>query len=85
MKSIYDCRYQRVIQRLRRARRSQGLTQAQVGQELGWDRTVVSNIETCERRADVLETYLLCRLYGLHLADLEPLLAGEGLNHAAEG
>ena len=85
MKTIHDNRYGRVIERLKAARHACGLTQEDVASRLGWHRTVLSNIETRERRADVLETYLLCRLYGLHLADLEPLLAGEGLNHAAEG
>ena len=51
--------------------------QQQVADALGCPRTRVSNIELRERRLDVLETYELCRLYGLHLADLEPLLGGE--------
>ena len=78
MQSIHDDRYRRVIQRLRDARHDCGLTQDQVGHALGWHRTVLSNIETCERRADLLEVHQLCRVYGLRLSDLEPLLEGGG-------
>ena len=74
MNSIHDPRYRRLIQRLRQARCECGLTQEQVAGVLGWGRTVVSNIEICERRADMLEVYQLAELYGLRLSDLEPIL-----------
>ncbi len=77
MRTIHDNRYRDVIQRLRDARHDSGLTQSQVAGALGWDRTRLSNIETCERRIDILETYALCRTYGLRLSDLEALLGAD--------
>jgi len=70
MKSIHDERYIRMIERLRRARIDADLSQAEVAQAMGWCRSVVSDIETRERRLDLLETYLLCRLYGISLNTL---------------
>ncbi len=65
MQTIHDKRYRSVIARLRVARHDSGLTQTQVAHALGWHRTLLSNIETCERRIDILETYMLCRIYEL--------------------
>ncbi len=70
MKSIHDKRYIQMIERLRQARLDADLSQAEVAQAMGWCRSVVSDIETRERRLDLLETYLLCRLYGISLAAL---------------
>jgi transcriptional regulator with XRE-family HTH domain len=77
MRTIHDPRYQRLIARMRDARHASGMTQCDACRALGWRRTMLSNIETCERRADLLETYLLCRVYGLRLVDLESILAEE--------
>ena len=85
MQTIYDQRYRRVVRRLTGARHDSGLTQAQVAHTLGWRRTMLSNIETCERRADLLETYALCRVYGIQLSELEALLAQGDLDRVAEG
>ena len=74
MNSIHDPRYRGTIKRLRRARLERGMTQADAARALGWQRTMLSNIETLERRADLLETHLLCRLYGLRLSDLSAAL-----------
>ena len=84
MKSIYDQRYGRVIDMLRDVRRQLGLTQLQVADSLGWHRTALSNVETRERRLDLLEAYELCQVYGLQLSDLERVLEGEGAKDAAQ-
>ena len=78
MNSIHDPRYRRVIEHLRETRRDCGLTQQQVASVLDWGRTVISNCELGQRRADLLEIYLLARVYGLRLSDLEHLLQGDG-------
>lgn len=70
MKSIHDKRYFQMIERLRQARLDTELSQAEVAQAMGWCRSIVSDIETRERRIDLLETYLLCRLYGISLNSL---------------
>ena len=84
MRTIHTSDYVRVITYLKHRRQELGLTQAEVALKLGWGRSVVSKIETRERRADILETYLLCRLYELNLAALEAILAGEGSDHVAK-
>lgn len=77
MSTIHDSRYRRVIKRLRDARHDCGLTQVQVAHALGWRRTMLSNIETCEKRVDALELYQLVKVYGLSLSDLEPLFEAQ--------
>lgn len=78
MQTIHDPRYAVLVAYLRRARKSKGLTQFQVASKLGWHRTALSNIETRERRLDLLEAYQLCQVYGLELFDLERVLAAAG-------
>jgi transcriptional regulator with XRE-family HTH domain len=74
MKTIHDPRYISMIERLRQARLDAGLSQAQAAKAMGWCRSVISDVETRERRLDLLETILLCRLYGVSLDALaEPL------------
>lgn len=77
MKTIFDSRYRRLIQELAGARRDAGFTQGQASQALRWRRSLLSNIETCQRRADVLEVYAMARLYEVKLQTLEAILAGE--------
>lgn len=73
MNSIHDPRYQRLIKEVVGARCGAGFTQA-----LRWRRSLLSNIQTCQRRADVLEIYAMARLYGIRFRALEVILAGEG-------
>lgn len=83
MKTIHDPNYAEVIARLKAARKACGLSQEAVANKLGWHRSMLSNIENRERRADILEMHDLCRVYGLRLSDLEPLLEREGGSHGA--
>ncbi len=78
MKSIFDPRYRGAIMRLREARVALGLRQADVAKQMGVCRTMVSGIETFERRADLLEVHMMAKACGLRLSDLEPLLEEGG-------
>jgi transcriptional regulator with XRE-family HTH domain len=56
--------YRRFLARLRAARRSYGLTQAQVAQQLHRPQSFVSKCESGERRVDAVELARFARLYG---------------------
>jgi transcriptional regulator with XRE-family HTH domain len=84
MKTIYDRRYRRVIDRLRCVRRERGLTQAQLAQLVGWGRTTLSKVEKCDRRIDLLEMHALASALGLRLSDLQPLLDSKGACNATD-
>ena len=73
-KTIYDPRYARLINHLRRRRRELSLRQQDVADKLGVTRSWVGKVEQRERRLDVLELYRLCEIYRIEWAELEPLL-----------
>ena len=77
MKTIHDPHYIHLIERLVARRHELGLTQEQVTQRLRVPRTWMGKVEQCERRLDVLETWRLCRLYGLKALDIEQILAND--------
>lgn len=49
-----------MIALLRQKRELAGITQIQLSKKLGVSQTVVSKIETCERRIDVIELIDIC-------------------------
>ena len=55
MGSTHQLHYKRLVQRLKAARRSAGLTQAEVAKRLGRPQSFVSKYERGERRLDVVE------------------------------
>lgn len=61
--------YRRFIERLRSARVSAGLSQAEAARRLGWAQSVVSKCEAGERRVDVVELAQLARVYGKRVED----------------
>jgi transcriptional regulator with XRE-family HTH domain len=65
--------YQRMLERLRQARRDAGLTQAQVAERLGLRQTFVSKVELGERRIDPVELRRFAELYG---RDMDYFLRG---------
>jgi len=67
-----DPRYQRMLDRLRKAREAAGLTQHAASLALGRYPTFVNKIETGERRIDPVELVDLARLYGRALDDFVP-------------
>ena len=64
MASIWSERYQLLLARIRQARKSAGLTQAQVAAKLGRPQSYVSKIESGERRIDFVELEDLAAVYG---------------------
>jgi len=64
VRSRLAARYKRLHERLRIARRSTALTQAQVAKKLGKPQSFVSKCESGQRRLDVIELDELAQLYG---------------------
>ncbi|UXS05588.1 helix-turn-helix domain-containing protein [Agrobacterium tumefaciens] len=62
--------YRRIIAQLIAARKDAGLTQADIGQRIGQRQTVISKIETAERRIDVAEFIELSKAIGLDPVDV---------------
>lgn len=77
MNTINEPAYQRMIARLVSARKDAGFTQAQAARVLGWRRTMLSQLETCQRRLDILEACSICRLYHVRMAELESIGGGK--------
>jgi transcriptional regulator with XRE-family HTH domain len=64
VKSTHSAAYQRLPERLRQARRDAGLTQAEVGRQIGARQSFVSKVESGERRLDPVELAQLAAVYG---------------------
>ncbi len=64
MSPTRDSEYRRFLVRLRIARRSAGLTQAEVARRLRRPQSYVSKCESGERRVDAVELARFARLYG---------------------
>lgn len=60
-KSIHSQNYKIVIQTLRSLRESKGITQSNLATMLGCNQTVISKIETFERRLDIIELRTICQ------------------------
>ena len=72
MRFANDPHYLEFVARLRRARKTRGLTQAQLAFLLGKPQPYVSKVETCERRLDVIEAAQWCLQLSVRLEDLLP-------------
>lgn len=59
-KSIHTEKYKKLISHLRKKREELGITQRQLAEKLDVTQAVVSKIETCERRLDVIEFQMIC-------------------------
>ncbi len=64
MKTIYNERYQRLINALVKVRKNSGLTQQQVAERLSKPQSYIAKIEKLERKLDVLEFVDLCDVIG---------------------
>lgn len=54
-----------MIEELVKVRKNLGLTQTEVAEKVGWpNHSYLSKIETLEKRVDVMDLALLCRIYG---------------------
>lgn len=61
--------YRRLIETLRKARERAELTQEEVVHKMRVYASFVSKCESGERRVDVVELALFCKLYGIDLVD----------------
>lgn len=68
-KSIHSQNYRIVIQSLRSLRENKGITQNQLATMLGCNQTVVSKIETFERRIDIIELRTICQKLDISFVD----------------
>jgi len=64
MKSVHSAGYQRFLERLRQARQDAGMTQAEVGRQIGARQAWVSKVESGERRIDPVELARFAVVYG---------------------
>lgn len=65
MSSIHSEDYQKLLERLKAARTTAGLTQVQVAEKLQLTQSVVSKCESGERRIDAIELKAFASLYGV--------------------
>ena len=70
MKSIYSGEYQKLVEKLKQARLSAGLTQKEVARKLGKPQSFVSKVESGERRLDAIELKFLAELYRVKMSTL---------------
>jgi transcriptional regulator with XRE-family HTH domain len=68
-KSIYSEEYAVLLQKLREARESAGLTQSDAADRMGVTQSFVSKCERGERRLDVIELRDWCRSIGASFAE----------------
>lgn len=66
-RGIHDPRYRQLIEALANARRTQGLTQAQLAERLGRRQQFVSKYEGGERRLDIVELVDIAHNLGLNV------------------
>ena len=72
MKSIYDEDYIEIITRLRIIRTSKNITQLDLANKMGKTQSVVSKIESCERRLDVIEFLRWLDTLNISFSDVIP-------------
>jgi transcriptional regulator with XRE-family HTH domain len=70
LKTIYSEPYKQLVRRLADARKAAGLTQQFVADKLGRPQSFVAKYEQGERRLDVIELVVVCRLVGADVHEL---------------
>ena len=70
MKTIYDPRYRRVINRIKTQRLASCISQKEAGLRIQKSRQWIAKIEMHELRLDILNFVQLCRAYKLKPSDL---------------
>ncbi|WP_349409340.1 helix-turn-helix transcriptional regulator [Pseudalkalibacillus sp. SCS-8] len=58
MNNIHNEDYIEIITRLRLARISAGITQKELSEKLNINQSIISKVENCERKIDVLEFFI---------------------------
>lgn len=69
-KTVFSGAHKHLVRTLKDARKKAGLKQEELAERLGRERTVISLIETGQRRVDVLEFYAIAKALGLNPTDL---------------
>jgi transcriptional regulator with XRE-family HTH domain len=62
-KTIYSKEHKKIIERLKKARKEAGLTQAEAGEKFGQDQTFVSKVEAGQYRIDAVQLKTLAGIY----------------------
>lgn len=70
MKSIYSGEYQKLVEKLKQARLSAGLTQKEVAKKLGKPQSFVSKVEAGQYRLDIIQSKKLSTIYKIKFFDL---------------
>ena len=69
-KSIHTKQYRILIGIIREERESRQITQERLASMLSVQQAVISKIETCERRIDLIELRQICLALGVSLASI---------------
>lgn len=70
MRSIYEPEYRALISYLVQLRKSQNISQLELGRLLGTDQTLISKVENHVRRLDVLETKRWCEALNVDIVEV---------------
>jgi len=69
-KTVFTGAHKHLVRVLKDARKKSGLKQEELAERLGRERTMISLIETGQRRVDVLEFYAIAKALGLNPTEL---------------
>lgn len=72
MRAAHNPNYIEFITRLRRARKTLGMSQHALAERLSRPQSFVSKVETCERRIDLIEAVEWCLVLGVSLDQVMP-------------
>lgn len=70
MRSIHNKRYKAIIAFIRGRRMAAGITQKEMAKKIHLRQNVISKIETCERRMDLLEMLSYCKAINVSLDEV---------------
>ena len=69
MKTIHNEAYRKSIALLKAKRLEQGITQDQLAEKMQVGQALISKIETCERRLDIIELREICKSIGISFSE----------------
>lgn len=69
-KTVFTGAHKHLVRTLKDARKKSGLKQEELAAKLGRERTMISLIETGQRRVDVLEFYAIAKALNLNPTEL---------------